>query len=268
MQIHKLVPKGYSYVKIPCSKRATMRLLLEVVQRGSRYWASGVVPLGKALGFADKMHAIYAAGANQAQRCYGKSKGRANTTLIMYPDDGERLRFWLLATPGNGIIHAREKLQDAHNSRSRLLWGDQYELIHLQRPRTHGGGRGWTWSVSLERYAILEAAMREHSSRPGRDPERRDDLRSLVQGVMRMPGFHGVRQQQIALLTLGRETWSRTHAAGDQYPWPDKVPYLDKSFFCYHRPEPLRLDVLVRLGEGERLQVQEQAAPDQPWDPT
>lgn len=248
----KLVPKGTSYVKIPCSKRAAMRLLLEVVQRGSRYWAFGVIPVRKALSFAEKMHLLYAAGANQAQRCYAKSKGRANTTLIMYPDDADSLRFWLLATPGAGVIHEREHLQDAQNKRSRLSWGDQYELEHLQRPRTHGGGRGWTWTLSQESYANLEAAMRQHASRPSGHQERRDDLRSLVLGVMRMPGFYGIRQQQIALISLGREAWSRNHASGDEYPWPDKVPYLDKGFYCYHRPEALRLDALVRLVEQGR----------------
>jgi hypothetical protein len=247
MLMPKLVPKGNSYVKIPCSKRAAMRILLEVVQRGSRNWISGTVTADKALAFAQKMNELYATGANQAQRSYAKSKGLANTTLIMYPDDSELIRFWLLVSPGSGVINDREKLQDSHNKRSLLLWGNQYQLEHMQRPRTHAGGRGWTWALSQERYAALEAAMQQHASRPGGHPERRDNLISLVQSLMRMPGFYGIRQQQIALLGLGRVTWSRSHAADDRYPWPDKVPYLDKGFFCYHRPEPLRLDVLVQL---------------------
>lgn len=43
MLLPKLVPVGASYVKIPLSKRAAMRVILETVQRGSRYWIAGIV---------------------------------------------------------------------------------------------------------------------------------------------------------------------------------------------------------------------------------
>lgn len=45
----------------------------------------------------------------------------------------------------------------------------------------------------------------------------------------------------------GQEIWRRTHAAGASFQWPERVPYLAKSFVCYHTPEPLLLDVLVRM---------------------
>jgi hypothetical protein len=62
-----------------------------------------------------------------------------------------------------------------------------------------------------------------------------------------MPGFYMVRQQQLQLLRDGAQAWSRTHRESEEYLWPMSVPYLDKGFTCYHRPEPLRLDVLVRI---------------------
>lgn len=48
------IPAGNSYVRIPRSKSATMRVLLETVQRGSRYCTGGVIPIEKALRLADK----------------------------------------------------------------------------------------------------------------------------------------------------------------------------------------------------------------------
>lgn len=246
MLFPKLVPAGTSYVKIPISKRAAMRVILETVQRGSRYWNAGTVTPEKALHFAGKMAERYRADASQAQRAYAKSKGQANTTLLMYPEGNGVLHWWLLATPGEGgAVHTQEHLADTHDKRTLLTWGEQYELVHEQRPKSHGGGRVWTWRLTPQRYAELEAAMRNLSASPG-VRARTDDLDALVQAVMRMPGLHGVRQQQLALLRIGKEAWQRTHAKSASFAWPEKVPYLDKSFTCYHAPEPLRLDVLVR----------------------
>ncbi len=246
MQFPKLVPAGTSYVKIPMSKRAAMRVLLETVQRGCRFWCAGRVHPEKALGFAEKMAKLYQADASAAQRAYAKRLGRANTTVLMFPENAESILWWLLVTPGDGLVFEREKLQDAHEKRSRLTWQDQYELVHEQRPRNQGGGRHWTWRLTSQRYAQLDAAMRELAAAHG-GQDRRDDLDALVQALMRMPGFHGVRAQIIELLQIGRVAWARTHRKSDTYPWPERVPYLDKGFACYHSPEPLRLDGLVRL---------------------
>lgn len=246
MLFPKLVPAGTSYVKIPAHKSAALRVLLEIVQRGSRNWIAGTVAPEKALQFADKMAKRYRADASQPQRAYAKSKGIANTTLVMFPEDTGRLRWWLLATPGKGDVHTLEQLADAHDKRSALTWGEQYELIHQQHSSQQGGGRAWTWRMTPARVEELEAAMRELAASPGAY-SRTDDLAAFVQAIMRMPGFHGVRQQQLALLNIGKDTWRRTHTDAAVFPWPDKVPYLDKSFACYHVPYPLRLDVLVRL---------------------
>ena len=249
MLVAKLVPAGPAYVKSPVSQRAAMRVILETVQRGSRHWSTGTVPPEKALRFAAKMAERYRADANRAQRAYAKSKGRANTTLLMYPENNGVLRWWLLVTPGEGAVHTQERLSDSHDKRTLLVWGEQYALVHEQRPKNHGGGRVWTWRITPQRYAELETSLRNYAASPGRhygaSAERQDDLYALVQAVMRMPGFHGVRQQQLSLLQAGKEMWVRTHAASASFPWPEKVPYLDKAFACYHAPVPLRLDVLV-----------------------
>jgi hypothetical protein len=247
MLLPKLVPAGSSYVRVPVSKRACMRILLETVQRGSRFWCAGNVAPDKALGFADKMARMYRADANQAQRAYAKRRGHANTTLVMYPDTAATILWWLLVTQGVGSVHECERLADAHAGRSPLVWQDQYLLRHVQRPRAHGGGRTWTWSLLPQRMDALMSAMRQAATAPGAAHARTDDLHELVHAVMRMPGYYGVRQQQLELLRVGREVWERTHATGVTFPWPERVPYLDKGFGCYHRPEPLRLDTLVRI---------------------
>jgi hypothetical protein len=140
MLLPKLVPAGTSYVKIAVSKRAAMRVILETVQRGSRHWSTGTVPPEKALRFAAKMAERYRADANQAQRAYAKSKGQANTSLLMFPKDNGVLRWWLLATTGEGTVHTQERLSDSHDKRTLLTWGEQYELVHEQRPKNTAAG--------------------------------------------------------------------------------------------------------------------------------
>ena len=111
-----------------------------------------------------------------------------------------------------------------------------------------GGGRHWTWCIQDAHYADLETAMRRYTSaHGGRDrQERRDDPEWLVAAIRRMPGFHGIRRQQWALFTLGKNCWDRTHKTPCDG-WPTKLPYVDKRQPVYHRPETLRLDVLVQL---------------------
>ncbi len=245
MLFPKLVPQGMSYVKIPSSKRAAMRVLLETVQRGSHYFTTGTVEVAKALGFADKMARLYRADVTQAQRAYAKANGKANTSLTVFPESCLTLRWWLLVTPGQGVVHEREQLMDAHDKHTHLSWGDQYELAHKQHPQSQGGGRHWTWRLREPHRAELETAIRLLAAAHGSPQPRQDDLGRLVEALLRMPGFHGIREQLKELFKVGAETWQRTHAASESFPWPEKLPYLDKAFACYHVPEPLRLDVLV-----------------------
>lgn len=250
MLLPKVVPAGTSYVRIPMSKRATMRLLLEAVQRGYCFWTAGCVAPEKGLRFAEKMRALYDTDHTAAQRAYAKKQGQANAQLIMFKEEREAdIRYWLLATAGKGLVHAREQLCDAREHRQHLTWGDQYVLRHVQRPREHSGGRAWTWQLTAQRYALLEASMAEQAAARGNTHGNTEALAALVTAILRMPGFYGIRQQQRALLDHGAAIWARTHRARDAFAWPTTLPYLTKAFPCYHAPEPLRLDVLVRILE-------------------
>ncbi|MBU2801133.1 hypothetical protein HFV02_02465, partial [Acidithiobacillus caldus] len=60
------IPPGTSPIRIPRSKAATMRLLLETVQRGSRYWTGGVLPTHKALQLSNKFGERYGISASAA----------------------------------------------------------------------------------------------------------------------------------------------------------------------------------------------------------
>lgn len=270
IELPAILPAGTSYVRIPRSKSATLRVILETVERGSRYWTGGVIPAEKALRLAEKFAQYYGTDHKQSRRAWDKARGRANAHLIMYPENDQALtplRWWLLVTPGEGIIHREEQLKDSWEKRQRPTWGEQYELVHLQRDRRYGGGRHWTWCMTERRYRELEVAMRQYARGHGRTPavgsepsptvgthgkERSNDLQRMISAITKMPGFHGIRMQQMALYRLGREEWDRTHRTA--YPdWPADVPYVDKRQPVYHRPMALMLDTLVRLYQRQRL---------------
>lgn len=257
LQLPTPVPAGSAYVRIPRSKSATMRVLLESVQRGSRYWAGGVIPIDKALRLAEKFARYYATDASQSKRAWNKARGRANSTLIMYPEDDKTLthiRWWLLVTSGHGLVHQEEQLKDCGDQHERLSWGEQYELLHLQHIREYGGGRRWTWQMQAQRFDEMADAMRQYASGHGHasntvthnNRERTDDLTALIEAIKRMPGYHGIRMQQMALYALGKECWNRTHER-PYNAWPVNIPYVDKRQTVYHRPDVLRLDMLVRI---------------------
>lgn len=60
-----------------------------------------------------------------------------------------------------------------------------------------------------------------------------------------MPGFHGIRMQQIGLYASGRDCWNRTHSNFSA--WPANVPYVDKRQNVYHKPNALRLEVFIKF---------------------
>ncbi len=163
----RLFPVGTSYVQIPVTKTATMRELLELVQRGYRYGTWGLVARDKALSLSQKFAELYRADATRGARDHARGKGHAVARLLMYPDDRtDALLWWLVAASGTGLVHEREALIDTWQARLPWRrvnhhgeWAPQYELEHLQRTRQAGGGRRWTWLMADAYYAELERAL-------------------------------------------------------------------------------------------------------------
>jgi len=247
LPIPKLVPGGTHWLRIPRSKTAAMRVLLETVQRGSTYHTSGTVKLGKAMGFADKVARLYAADANTNRRAYRKRTGQANTTLIMFPADAPgELHWWLLATPGRGAVHLAEKLADATVRGQHLRWAQQYELLQLGYHHGQAAARSWTWRLTRSNMDEWCAQAEEATRSTGRVANDIARALGVYEAMTRMVPFRGVRRQLWELHNVMRVNWERHHRV--QCPLPAfSVHYLDKSFLCYHRPNPLRLDVLIHL---------------------
>lgn len=267
----RLFPVGTSYVRIPVAKTACMRLLLELTQRGYRHATWGLASLDKAPALADKFSVLYGTSSSRGARDYARSRHRAVSQLIMYPDDrSEALLWWLLATRGEGVVHEREQLVDTwsrplswRRSDNKGEWVPQYELVHLQRTRRVGGGRHWTWVMADDYYQsfasmLIYAAARKGRMRVGGDGRKHltDNiarLDRLLESVRRMPGFHGIRQQKRCLFASTQDAWNRHHSPRE---WPDIGTWVDKHLHVY---DGLTLDVLVGCMLAQRRT--RQAAP-------
>ena len=256
----KLFPSGASYVRIPSSKAACLRVLLETVERGSRHWTGGTVHVDKALQLADKFALLYGADATPAQRSVARGRYRAASQVFFWPNSPSTLRWWLLVSDGDGLVHERERLQDAWEAGQRLAFGPEMRLVRRQRAREQGGSKRWTWVLSPEAYERHLEAIRALSRSHGPDSRVGERLDRLVKSLKALPGFAGIREQKVALQRAGREAWCRTHRADEPFPWTDKAPYLTKAFQCYHRPDPLRLDVLVRVMQQRVHEAERQAS--------
>jgi len=256
----KLFPAGQSYVRIPSSRAACMRILLEIVERGSCYWASGTVSPDKATALAEKFALLYGTDVGASRRSALRARHRAASQVLFWPRSPTCLEWWLLVSEGDGVVHEREKLKNAGRTGERLTFLDQFRLVRRQREREKGGGRRWTWVLAPEAFERHLHTVRELSRSHGSDSRITDRLDRYLNQLRALPGFAGIREQKKELQRAGREAWQRTHREPATYPWGERIPYLSKAFACYHRPEALKLDVLaaVMCREAQKESVADQ----------
>ncbi len=250
MDHFKALRTGADYLRIPVNKTATMRLLLELVQRGNTRWTAGTIPFAKAEALALKFDRKYATSMTPTQRARRKRAGEANSVLVMYPAGAQspHVLWWLLVSPGSGPVVDEERLSDCLAPRQALVYPDatgrtQYVLDHTQRPRIQGGGRRWTWSVTPERLAEHQARLLELARPHGARWQRHDDLQAHIDALTRMPQFHGVREQVKALIFEARRLAPLQLA--DKIAWPGNLPIMSKAMDVYRKPEPMLLPELV-----------------------
>jgi len=198
---------------IPRYQTVVMQRLLDAVASGYRHHTGGVVPAAKAMALAGKFDRLYGLGVTRNQRAYRKTKGLANTRLVLFPvtDETPGFRWWLLATPGAGPVHELERLGDAALAGERLCWGDRFELVHQPRP---GVPARWTWRMTRTEYQAwherIRVAVRQRDG---------DDLvRQLIWSLFRVPGFGGLRDQVKLLRRQLVKEWQRSRRASEAMP--------------------------------------------------
>lgn len=206
------------------SQAAAQRAILRSVGKGYPLWTAGTVRAEKWQKLIAKFEDAYEIDLSPAARQQRKRRGMCSARLIAAElpasDRGEWIRWVLLVTDhGAGIAKERERLNDARDGSSRLVWGD-YVCMHLTRPRVHGGGSRWTWCLApqVERQegnyltAVAQAAAKQ------RDAKR---LISAMEPLSRRPMHSGVRTQVAKMIRRSQKVW-RKHSNGA--PWPALDP--------------------------------------------
>lgn len=239
----KLRDRTFYDPEIPRFQTVAMQRLSDAVSQGYRHHTGGIVSAEKAQKMVAKFAALYGLDLTANERWRQKKVGRANTRLIIYPDRGAAaFRWWLLATPGDGPVHASMQLLDAGDRRQALTWGDRYELVQLPRK---GGPARWTWRMTdLEREA-WEERIRAAIRNRGDD----DLLRQAIWSLQRIPGFAGLRDQVKLLRQEISAEWRRSRADADAMPAiPAFLGYVRKTS-CEAFPLS---QVARRLGRGAK----------------
>ena len=209
-------------LKIPSSKAATMSYLQMLVSTGYRHWIRGEMHFFKADAFATRMSNLYNLEATQSQRATLKSKGIATARLVMYGHDYDKtkIQYWLLATPGKGLIHDRESLSDALTTP--LTWRDQYHLTKIQRDRKMGGKITWSWQMQ-NLYFKDQLNMTKSAADSGEAA-----LQDYFSRISHMPMFSGIRDQVKLLDEYGHKTWKKKRKSEYPQVLPVKLPSMPK----------------------------------------
>ena len=222
---------------IPASQTSTMFLMVQRVAAGYRFHQRGTVPLAKAVALAEKFDTKFEWSADRVRRQFFKRKGLASANLFMFPDGPDTLNWWLLASEGS--VEDRPQFKDCWHPKQPILWDSRYRIEHFQRPSEHGGGRRWTWQITPQRMAELQANVIYLCSHTTRLKE----LIGFYTALERMPGFHGIRHQVHQLYALGEKTWR----GRSRQIWPVRpieMRYVSFTQKLYADP-PLRLKDLA-----------------------
>ena len=233
-------------LKIPSSKAAAMSYLQMMVATGYRFWFRGEMHYSKAQAFAAKLQTLYNTEATQSQRSTLKSKGIAATSLVMYPHDHDKTKimFWLLATPGKGLIHEREPLSDA--LKTPLTWRDQYHLTKIQRDTKSGGKITCSWQMQ-SKYFKDQLSMTKSAADSGAGA-----LKDYFGRISHMPLFSGIRDQVKLLDDYARKTWSKQRKTTYPKVLPEKLPTMPK--IVVFKDLTLK-DLVKQMAETERKRM-------------
>lgn len=201
-------------MKIFTHKTDAMRQILNMVSRGYSRYTSGEIPSKKAEAMHIKFCTRYRIDMTSQQRWRAKARGEANAFFVAWKD-GDIVHWWLLATPGEGLIEDVEILHDVSAKKHRIeITG--YELVRTTRPQTQKfqGAERWTWRMTKETYQgwedRLKAAVRHFSD---------DGMRQAIYSLRRVPVFSESRKQAFALAKLAKDDWKRIKK--DEWPYGD-----------------------------------------------
>ena len=140
-----------------------MKRILHHCSNAYTRYTSGKISPEKAHSLCLKLKDRYEIERTVQQRFRAKAKGQANSQLVMLFEKESNIVFWwLLVTPGKGLVDQMEDLKDALGRKSRIEFGG-YELAIMPRKDRKPS---WTWRMTAENKEAwrerLQVAVREY----------------------------------------------------------------------------------------------------------
>lgn len=222
-------------------KTVFMQRIADFVRLGYREYVLNEVPADRAWPLAMKFRRLYEVHLHRNHRARLRAAGEASAYTLWWQPHADSVVFALLITPGSHAARQLERLRDATTREGRLTLGD-YELVQRPRakkPRPAGArpanphsscsqeGRptveddarprqpraaemrpAWTWRLTAEAYEGWRLRVLE-VVRGGNEFV----VQQLIDDLLAMPGFAGVREQVKKLKSLFRSEWKRRRGA-------------------------------------------------------
>ena len=150
-------------MEIFCYRSDAMKRILHHCSNAYTRYTSGKISPEKAHSLCLKLKDRYEIERTVQQRFRAKAKGQANSQLVMLFEKESNIVFWwLLVTPGKGLVDQMEDLKDALGRKSRIEFGG-YELAIMPRKDRKPS---WTWRMTAENKEAwrerLQVAVREY----------------------------------------------------------------------------------------------------------
>lgn len=199
-------------MKIFTKKTDAMRRIVHLVSHGYIHHTCGSIDQRKMPDFMRKLTNLYELDTTPKQRHKNKSKGVSNSDLIMLKIDENTCHWWLLSTPGSGVIFELEKMKDATDRKHRIMSNDgAYELVKTPRKELRAS---WTWRMTSKSVEIWQDKIK--NSIRTRDNE---TLKYMLESLRRVPGFRECRKQAFSLVNFIKGEWKRSRS--ESFPFPD-----------------------------------------------
>ena len=195
-----------------------MQSLQQAAARGYCYYVTGDVDPAKFDSLQSKFDFHYSIKMSRQARHRRRSRGESVSVLHAVRFDNQ-IYYCLMATPGSGRVHEREKLSNLRDKHSRLnAPGQRYQLVN--------DGQSWTWAMTREHFykyrerIHLCAALPPHRRQVIEvGGEQRDKIcEKLLDSLYVEPGFRIVRRQVGELVKYLNSEWKRLRPDGGIQP--------------------------------------------------
>jgi hypothetical protein len=191
-------------------KTDAMRKILNLVSLGYVRYTYGEIQPKKLQGFIAKSEDRYDINRTTQQRYRAKAKGEANSQLVLWLSGENIVSWFLLVTPGEGVVEDVEDLRDTRQKHQRLeVTG--YKVSQMSRKDR---APSWTWRMTVDNRKAWQERLRTAVI-----AKNSELVRQAMFSLRRTPAFAESRREAFKLFNDAKKHWKKIH--GQEWPFED-----------------------------------------------